>query len=168
MLDSWEYKFKTALNGGAEPLESDYIGQEAIEHWMQDPEIYPLFIREKLLEEYRRFIVDTDAYVTYKTTKYDKFNTPFTDYVSFPKSDVDYEYLNDALNAVNNDSILTKLCYIKKPVKVYPRYTSLDMYKNSDRYTDDDGYMYVGISESILYSKVDDDYQLNDFPYIME
>ena len=42
------------------------------------------------------------------------------------------------------------------------------MYQNSDRYTDDEGYMYIGISESILYNITDGDYQVNDFPYIME
>ena len=122
MVEGWEYMFKTALDDDAEPLESEYTGQDAIEHWMLDPVVYPLFIREKLLGDYSKYIVDTNAYVTYKTTKYDKFNTAFTDYVSFPMLG-DYTYLSDTLADNSNDGILTKLCYIKRPIKVYPRYT---------------------------------------------
>lgn len=170
----WEFNLYTALDDDAQPAQTELSGPEAIEFWRKDPVLYPLFVRERLEGDFSKYIIDTNQYVTEQIIKYDIFNNQFVDYVSYPLGE-DFEYLSDNFNAPLEDNleepgILTKLCYIKRPIKVYPRYTTQKLYKESNYYTDDDGYMYIGLADNILYelTKDENEYELNDFPIIME
>jgi hypothetical protein len=66
-------------------------------------------------------------------------------------------------------ALIAKLAYIKRTIKTTPKYVNSIYAANSEYLVDDEGYIFIGLSDDLLYNYNNDTniYELNDATYIL-
>jgi hypothetical protein len=66
-------------------------------------------------------------------------------------------------------ALIAKLAYIKRTIKTTPKYVNSIYAANSEYLLDDEGYIFIGLSDDLLYNYNNDTniYELNDATYIL-
>ena len=127
--------------------------------WLDDPDKYPLFIREELEGKYKEYITGVTAYSGQAYTGYDAYNNPYTNYKVWPLENSNERHYLIMPNNNNPaiDDLTYALTYFKYPVKTFPLYAygTLEENKDHEQMIDYEGYTYIGINDDSMY-EVDD------------